>query len=151
MSSEKKGSVWSEGESFLTGSSEKEARIDAYIEWLLTRRADRDPTTKDELAAQLGVTAATLRNYDREPRVQAELQRRARGYAKVNRVPDILDTLYQQATDEGSSRSVQAAKVFLEYVEKMHTEGDGRALEEYTDEELFDRLNAMMEAVKDGR
>lgn len=130
-----KGSVWAEGESWKTGSSKRDERIEAYIEWILTPASERVPETKQDLADLLGCTTQTLRNYARDPYVQRELTQRGRSINKVERAGDVLDSLFRQATDPDKP-SVQAAKVWLDYVSKTAQEVDGRPLSEWTDEEL---------------
>ena len=79
MSGKASQTAYREGETWKTGSSLTRERQDAYIEWMATPRAEREPSTKIELAELLRVTTQTLRNYGRDPRVQRELQKRQRG------------------------------------------------------------------------
>lgn len=106
------GQAWS----WKTGSHEKRARMEKYLEWLLTPKAERDPSTKRELAERLEVTPQTLRNYQRDPWLQRELIQRGRAIARVERAQDVLDTLYDIAVDRENPRAVQAAKTWLQWV-----------------------------------
>lgn len=98
-----------------TGSPDKRERLQAYAEWLLTPVEERVPSTKAELAELLGVSTQTLRNYSKDPWLQREVVEQGRGLNKVERVQDILDSLYRQATDP-EKPSVTAARTFLDWV-----------------------------------
>lgn len=128
--------VWwgaAEGEredaSWQTGSEVKQERIDRYVEWLLTPRGLRQPPSKTKLAAELGVTPQTLRNYDKDPLFQKRLVGESRGLARVDKLPDILESLYQQATDILNPRSVAAAKALLDHVEKLAPQSEKEAVD----------------------
>jgi hypothetical protein len=95
-----------------------------YIEWLMTPVVDRDPPSKQKLADALGVTTQTLRNYEKDPFLQRRLRDEVRAVARVDKIPEILNRLYEQATDP-QRPSTQAAKVYLDYVERQVTEADG--------------------------
>lgn len=105
-------------ESWKTGSQEKRDNMAEYVAWLLTPESDREPKTKTAFAEQLGVTLQTLRNYNREPFVQRELAEKARAVARVDKLPDVIQALYLQASDIENSRSVQAAKVLLDWMQR---------------------------------
>jgi hypothetical protein len=113
-----------EGASWKTGSEGKRERMVVYIEWLMTPVVDRDPPSKQKLADALGVTTQTLRNYEKDPFLQRRLRDEVRAVARVDKIPEILNRLYEQATDP-QRPSTQAAKVYLDYVERQVTEADG--------------------------
>jgi hypothetical protein len=139
-----------EGESWKTGSSLKKERMEAYIEWLITPRAERDPKQKQELAEQLGVTPATLRGYDKEPYVQREVLRRGRGLAKVNRAADVLDALYRRATDpESGSAGNSAAKIWLDWVDRATSQSDEVDLEDMDDEQLVEYMQRLLDQIEE--
>lgn len=125
-----------EGESWKTGSSAKREGIAEYLEWLLTPTAERIPPTKTELAELLGVSVQTLRNWSKDAWLQRELGERGRTLARVERAQDILDSLYEQARDPENPRSVQAAKVLLDYMDRPADQGATADPSELTDEEL---------------
>lgn len=130
-------SVWNPNESFKTGSEDTRRRQEAYIDWVLTPEAEREPSTKRELAEFLGVTTQTLRNYAKSRFVQQELQSRAKGLAKVERVPKVVDALYHQALDVDNPRSVAASKLLLDWTERMVELGSDKNPEDMTDDEVF--------------
>lgn len=86
--------VYAEGESFKTGSSSRQERLEAFVDWLLTPTSERNPRTKKAFAEQWGVTTETVRKDARDPFVQRELVSRARAVAKVERLPEIMDSLF---------------------------------------------------------
>lgn len=146
MPEETKEWPFREGESWKTGSSLKRERQEEYVEWLLTPRAERDPSTKQELAEQLGVTPATLRKYDKEPYVQREVVRRGRGLAKVHRAAEVLDSLYRRAIDpESGSAGNSAAKIWLDWVDRATSQSDDISLEDMSDEELVEHIKNVMD------
>ena len=76
------------------------ARQRHVIEWLALPRRSREPSTQEELAAEIGVTAQTISQWKRLPGFQQAVLQRARralGY----RLPDILGKLGDLA--EGGS------------------------------------------------
>lgn len=139
-----------EGTSWQTGSQEKRDRMDAYVEWLITPKAERQPSTKKELAERLGVTPQTLRNYDRERWVQQQVLERGRASAKVERALDVVDRLYHRATERTEditpAAANTAAKIFLDWIESQATTTE----EDYTnlsDEELIEKLVQVQETL----
>ncbi len=140
-----------QGESWKTGSSEKAERVEAYIEWLVTPEAEREPKTKTELAGLLGVSPATLRNYDKEAHVQREVIRRGRGLAKVERAAKVLDALFERALcSDKDAAANQAAKIWLDWVDKETARtDDGKSLESMTDEEFVAHLAELQKAIAD--
>ena len=128
-------------ESWKTGYSEPQKRRETYLEWLLTPEAERVPRTKVAVAESLGVSTETLRNYQRDPWFQREYALRGRALLRVERAGTILDSLYDQAKDPENPRSVQAAKVLLDWMSKTLdapvTEGD---IAELSDEQLENAL-----------
>lgn len=137
--------------SWKTGSDAKKDRIDVYIAWLLTPAGEREPSSKAKLAEEMGVTAQTLRNYQKDPTFLRRLQDDARAHARVDRVPDILEALYNQATDPLNPRSVAAGKAYLDYIEKIQplVESDLN-VEEMDDEQLASLAVKLLQKVSDG-
>lgn len=135
-----------EGESWQTGSDDKRERMQAFIEWLLTPSDSRSPNSRAKLAEAMGVVPQTLRNYQKDPWFQRELMRQGRESARVEKLPEILENLYQQAIDPLNPRSVQAAKVFIDHVEKVvPSEADSADIESMSEEELGKLVVALVE------
>jgi len=127
-------------ESWQTGYADAQERRERYLEWLLTPEAERTPSTKARLAESLGVSTQTLRNYAKDPWLQRELIQRGRALARVERAQDVLESLFAQAKDPQNPRSVQAAKVFLDWISKTVDDPDLEDLAELSDEQLEQAL-----------
>jgi hypothetical protein len=93
-------------------------RMEMYAEWLALPSEMREPSTKKAVAEKLGVTYDTLKDYEADPRFHRLYTDRLNQEFKVERLGDVLNTLMQQATDPLSTRSVQAARLLLEWMEK---------------------------------
>ena len=124
----------------------KRARMEEYLEWLLTPDDERDPPLKTQMAARLGVSLQTLHNYDSDRWLQDEYMRRARGHFKVAKFGRVLDTLYQIATNPSHKSSVTAANAILRWVsENIETEKPVD-LSEYSEEEIMDAAVKLAQA-----
>lgn len=130
-------------ESWKTGYKDTQDRKEAYLEWLLTPEAEREPRTKRGLAESLGVSTQTLRNYAKDPWLQRELIQRGRALARVERATDVLESLYRQAKDPENPRSVQASKVFLDWIARTVDDPQLEDLAELSDEEIEDALESI--------
>lgn len=126
-------------------SEAKDMRKAAYLEWCLLPRSERTPKTKREVADLLGVTTATLLNYEKEPDFRGEVQRRLGATFRVDRLADLFKTLYEIATDANNPRAVSAARTLLEWSERS-TEHSGMDLSHYSDEELEEARRAIVQA-----
>lgn len=111
--------VYEEGESWKTGSSAKFERMNQYIEWILTPKDARRPSTKKEFAKLLDVTPQTLANYEKELYFQKEVDKRSRGYFKAASMPDVISTLVKVATDVEHKQVVSAGRLLLEWQDKV--------------------------------
>lgn len=126
-------------------SDARRERLEAYLEWLLTPKRERKPTSKAKYADEAGVTTQTLRNYSRDPWLQAEYAKRSRAENKVERSGDVVDRLYQLATDESGAVSAQAqvsaAKAFLEHTDKALQDLSVADLEDMSLDQLREALD----------
>lgn len=88
----------------------------AYIDWLLTPPADRDPRRMEDLADNLGVTRRTLTNW--KTRDKTFIEEWERRYLATIGSPErkqaIMDTLYRTAIDQDDPKHVQAAQRYME-------------------------------------
>lgn len=116
------------------------ARMDVYVEWLLTPRSHRSPQTKKDLAAQLGISTETLRKYDHDPWVRREYLKRSRAAFTVSRASEVVETLYQRATDQHDPQGVTAARTLMQYMQQQdEAEGAERVdLSQLTTDELVE-------------
>lgn len=116
-------------------------RKQAFLEWLCTAPADREPSTMEELAAQLNVSRRAMSNWKVDPEFLAEwekLYRRTVG--SPERAQRVLDTLYRTATDPDDPKHVQAADKYLQAIDavkpqRINVEVSGSA-RDLSDEQL---------------
>ena len=116
----------------------------ALMEWLL-EGPDRDPAFQYEWAAANGLHEDSVRRMKREVRFVREWNRRC---AELNihpeRTQSVIDSLHQQAV----GGSVQAASLYLQYVEKFTPKRkvvvDEREASGLSDGELADELEAQV-------
>jgi hypothetical protein len=113
----------------------------ALLDWLL-QGPDRDPKHQYEWAAGAGIHEDSVRRIKRDARFAKEWDRRA---AELNihpeRTQSVIDALHQQAV----GGSVQAASLYLQYVEKFTPKrrvvvDDERDASGLSDLELADEL-----------
>ena len=133
-----------------------EWRIQRFMKWLCTPPADREPRLKKELAEELGVTHATLNNWQNTPAFLKEWERL---YLKTIGDPGvklrIMQTLERTATDPDDPKHVQAAKTYFEIEgsmkpQKMEVQVTKDA-EKLSDEELDAMLAAHAQSEKERR
>ena len=91
--------------------------MERFVEWTLTPANLREHESKAKLAVELGVHPNTLRNYQHDPAFQKAVTHRARSLVRTDRLPDVLDSLFVQASDPTTPRSVSAAKALLEFAQ----------------------------------
>jgi hypothetical protein len=130
------------GESWKTGSSDKLDRMKAFLDWTLADPAEREPATKTEFAASVGVSLQTLHNYEKEPWFQRQVDRQSRGLFKATRMPDVISTLFRIATDEGHKNAVAAARTLLEWQSRI-VESEDTDFSGLTTEQLEEMLNVV--------
>lgn len=87
-----------------------------YLDWLLTPRGHRQPTSKQAFADGMGVSNKTLYNWERSDWFQSEM-RAAKATFGVRWYGDILNRL-KDVLDSGSDKdSLTAARILLQYLE----------------------------------
>ena len=163
---------WGEGQedaSWKTGSDAKRERIEQYIEWLLTPKDLREPSSKQKFSDELGVHVNTLRNYDKDPAFQRQLMKDARTVSRVNRLPDLLESLYrisQGQNADGKTKtnrfgeevfpspaaSVTAAKTLIDHMTNLAPDEGEEAvdLESMDDDALANLAVKLLQRVSDG-
>lgn len=110
-----------------------------FIEWLTTPPTQRQPPTEAEFARMIDVHVKTLYNWkhDREFREvwQGETDQ---VIGDLDKRQQVLDTLYEAASDPRNPRHVAAAKLYLEAIKQMTPEREAanRAVGSLTDAEL---------------
>ena len=129
--------------------SHKEGKTDmasAYQDWLLTPRELREPSFQHEFAKLWNVSEETLRNRRREPRFQRDMASKARGLVRSEKLPDLIQALYLQATDVDNPRSVAAAKLLLDFAATAAGEKPPVDLSEVPEDELVEAAMLVLQA-----
>ncbi len=126
------------------------ARMEVYLEWLLTPKDVRAPRLKKEIADLLDVSTNTLLKYDHDPWLRREYIKRSRVAFTVSRASDVIETLYRRATDDTDPQGVAAARTLMTYMQAQdeREEGDSVDLSTLTAKDL---LNLAKELEKQER
>ena len=120
--------------------TKKDAERLQFIEWLALPSWERKPKTQAQFAKVIHVNPVTLSEWKSDPRMMAEVQKRATDHVR-NRRPDVLGAIVRSAV-EGNAYS---QKLFLQYTEgwtekqkREHEIHDERAvgLEQLADQQL---------------
>jgi hypothetical protein len=93
-------------------------RMEMYAEWLAAPADVREPSTKKEVGKRLGISYETLKDYERDPRFQVMYRDRINAEFKVQQLGDVIHSLGIQAVDPQHPRSVQAARLLLDWMDK---------------------------------
>lgn len=139
--------VYAPGESWVTGGSAKKEGSALYIEWLCTPAEERVPRTKQAFADLLGVSTTTLRDWAQDVRFRSEMDERMRTTMRIEKAPDVLAALFSQATDTENSRSVAAAKVWLDHMNKTIEGVAPKDMAEMSTDELAALAFALLESI----
>ena len=120
----------------------QDAKKMAYIEWLTTPPHARVPSNEKELAKQLDVYHKTLYNWRHDREFREVWQDNTDAViGGEDRRQAVMDALYQAASDDHNPRHVQAAKLYLDAIDKMsptknNVKVSHKALGMLTDEEI---------------
>lgn len=87
-----------------------------YLEWLMTPPGEREPATKQDVAAMLGVAVSTLWRWEKEPDFQEEL-RQLKAKWGVRFHGEILGRLMKIVQEGADSSAIQASKVLLAHID----------------------------------
>jgi len=93
----------------------RQERMAVYMAWLVQPKDEREPRTKTAMAERLGCTIQTLLAYERDPDFSDAVREKLGQAFRVDRLPDLFESLYQTATDHENPRQVQAARTLLEW------------------------------------
>lgn len=126
------------------------ARMDVYVEWLLTPTDMRVPKWKKDVATLLGVTMPTLQKYDHDPWLRREFIKRSRVAFTVSRSANVIETLYQRATDPDDPQGVSAAKALMQYMSAQdeREDNDKVDLSELTADQLVKMAKSLADQAK---
>lgn len=110
-----------------------------YLNWLLTPPVEREPRTKTEKAAELGVTERTLYNWENSEEFQ-EAMRSVKAKWGTRWYGEILGRL-MNVVDEGTDKdAISAARVLLQH---LHVESESQ-----THDPTEDQVNAIREVLE---
>lgn len=94
-----------------------------YLNWLLTPPGEREPSTKEAMAAQLGVHRGTLNNWEDSDEFMTQMrQLKSRWGARWH--GDILGRLMSIVQGGSDAAAIQAAKVLLPHLDIRSEEKD---------------------------
>jgi DNA-binding XRE family transcriptional regulator len=116
-------------------SEAKRQRMAVYLAWVCQPKDERQPRTKTEMAAAMGVTVQTLFAYERDPEFGKAVSEKLGQSFRVDRLPDLFERLYQTATDPENPRQVAAARTLLEWLGRAQDQ-TGQGLADMTVEDL---------------
>ena len=132
-------------------------RKQRFLHWLCTPPKDRDPSTMEVLAEELGLTRRTLTNWKDEKEF---LEAWEKLYLKTIGNPEvkmrIMKTLEMTATDPDDPKHVQAAKTYFEIEgsvkpAKMDVQVTQRPAKELSDEQLAELVSMHATAEQEKR
>jgi hypothetical protein len=109
------------------------------MQWLVTPPHYRNPPTRAELAAEIGVSLRTLQLWMSRADFRDDWREEAEEViGDENRAKHVLDVLYQAAIDPNNRQQVQAAKLYLEATKAIQptTKVEVVRPKDLTDEEL---------------
>lgn len=109
--------------------------------WELTAPASRDPQTMNALAAKLGVSDRTLRDWRDKPEFQAAWKLGFQAVAgSLERTKALLDQLYADSMDVENDKRTQSAKLYWDISRAIAPPApeakSSRRAQELTDDEL---------------
>jgi hypothetical protein len=120
------------------GDDAKRAR---FIDWLCTPKRDRQPSTQDELARVLHVTAAKLSRWKKDPEFLKTWEAHYLStIGSPERKQPLLDALHRTGSDPDDPHHVAAAKAYMDIVDGLRPQQIEvtvkRPAQELTDEQL---------------
>jgi len=84
----------------------------AYVLWCARGPSSRTPRTKEEFAKVVGVTSATLRNWDQQETIQVAIrQQMLRNAADPERVGVVVEHLYDRITQTAAANDLDMKAV----------------------------------------
>ena len=87
-----------------------------YVDWLCTAPSERVPSTKTQMASELGVDITTLRRWEKRPAFKDVWSKQVdEVQGSPERTQRLLDTLYAKAV-EGD---VKSAQLYLQATNRM--------------------------------
>lgn len=120
-----------------------------FIEWLAVPPNRRDPKTMKAMAETLGVVERTLYFWRKDPRIVNAVRSKIRASVAINDLPDIVETLKEQAFNPDNPRSVQASKILLELIDRGAEDTHSVDLSDMSNEQLRELAAELHDEVDD--
>lgn len=142
MNTEKFSDAQAFPSSTLGAHSIKVAERRAFVDWISTPKAEREPRTLKAWADANGVRPETVQRWKRDTRVYEEAADRLGRHIDIEMIPGAIAALGEAASDVKNPRHVQAAKTLIDYL-KWHvqrTSDDATDVSKLTDAELRDLM-----------
>lgn len=118
----------------------EEVKKARFIEWLCTPRRDRDPSTQEELARRMRVSANTLSKWKQDKAfLEAWELHYLQSVGSPERKQTLMDTLFKTGSDADDPRHVQAAAKYMELADGLRPqqiEVTVRPARELTDDQI---------------
>jgi len=130
----------------MAGRTEISEDQDAFLEWLLTPKEARQPSSQNEWARQRGLATQTVARWKtQDPLFRSTWEKKLADMSVgPERLQIILDALFAEA----QGGDVQAAKAYIQWVEKISppsaTEKDEARIEDMTDDEFADFVDGLV-------
>jgi len=127
------------------------AEKEAFIEWMATPENLRELRTYQAFADHHGISRGTLYFWKDQPETQSRIQAAVRQAFGIEKLGNVIDSLYSTATaGDGSSSSVTAARTILDWYHKTEPkESSIPALSELSDRQLRDLAAKMYDELDD--
>lgn len=129
-----------------------DARQEAYLGWLCTPPAERDPASKEKFADSVGVNVSTLRRWEKRDVFRKKWQEKVDDIqGSPERSQRLLDTLYDRAL----GGDIKAAQLYLQATNRMapptvNVKTDSKT-SELSDKELDELIAAMASREQESR
>jgi hypothetical protein len=123
---------------------------EAYVQWLSTPTAEREPPNETQWCKLWGISRATVYRWKNDYRFAAEVSGRLGRHVDLGVIPDVIVALTANATNPDSPRQVTAAKTLLEYVKwniERTEELNAPDLKNLSDEDLSDLMLKALDAI----
>lgn len=122
---------------------------DRFLNWLLTPKHQRQPSTQDELARELDVSTSTLVRWKQDPEFIREQQKRLRELGGApEQIREVVDAMRKAARDGDS----KAAQLYLKWADALTPQEEPEEvppdLRHLSDEELLRRTEALSARLK---
>ncbi|MFW6015630.1 MAG: helix-turn-helix domain-containing protein, partial [bacterium] len=89
-----------------------------FIDWILTPESERKIKTQRELAKKIGVEEHTISRWKKDKHIVRAIKERKKHIAGVFNLVELMDYIYDRATNESDEKSYQFARLWLNWWHK---------------------------------